>query len=58
LVAVELDRLIAFRYEVTMPRGFHEALLCIAACQKPAEYVRVQAPEVDRAVWILRPVNR
>jgi hypothetical protein len=42
LVAVELDRLIAFRYDVTMPRGFHDALLCIAARQERAAYVRVQ----------------
>src|SRR5215469_374400 len=28
LVAVKLDRLVAFGYDVTMPRGFHEALLC------------------------------
>src|SRR5262249_4318284 len=29
LVAAELNRLIAFGYDVTMPCGFHEALLCL-----------------------------
>jgi hypothetical protein len=35
LVAVELDRLIAFCYDVTMPVAFMKLSSAVVACQEP-----------------------